>query len=278
MSVRYTLGDTSGSNILQMLGGKLKKGNVEIEFPAAGSKTMEEAVAWLEGNRSKIMGLIDTSASQRTQVKQIVQFTNDLVTAARASLKDEALQASLDLKLLPQAYIELKALYDNGLGNEALYKKIQVEASKFIDEALAQIKKLGCFVAGTLVHTKEGLKPIEEIKVGDYVLSKPESGEGELCYQPVTRTFEYDDRELYYVSLEIRRKPVEGEKPVWDRNYPVWFERDEKGYPVWDHDCIAVTGGHPIWVEQMEVWRSLEIEMEMEKAEIRDIHAWMTIE
>lgn len=29
-----------------------------------------------------------------------------------------------------------------------------------------------CFVAGTLVHTKEGLKPIEQIQVGDWALWK----------------------------------------------------------------------------------------------------------
>jgi hypothetical protein len=33
------------------------------------------------------------------------------------------------------------------------------------------------FVAGTLIHTQTGLKPIEQIQVGDFVLSKPESGE-----------------------------------------------------------------------------------------------------
>ncbi|GAB6140812.1 hypothetical protein JCM14076_15410 [Methylosoma difficile] len=51
-----------------------------------------------------------------------------------------------------------------------------------------------CFVAGTLVHTQAGLKPIEQIQMGDYVLSKPESGDGELSYQRVTRTYEYEDR------------------------------------------------------------------------------------
>ena len=32
------------------------------------------------------------------------------------------------------------------------------------------------FVAGTLVHTDKGLVPIQEIKVGDGVLSRPEWG------------------------------------------------------------------------------------------------------
>jgi hypothetical protein len=194
--------------------------------------------------------------------------TNDLVTAARASIKDEALQATFDLKLLPQTYTELKALYGKELSGEALYKKIQQEASKFIDDALALIKQLGCFVAGTLVHTQEGLKPIEDIKVGDYVLSKPENGEGELCYQPVTRTYEYENRELYYVAFSARKELLEREKPAWD------------------HGCIAVTGGHPIWVERMEflVFSSFteEIsEVDRWKTAIREteeVSRWMSVE
>jgi hypothetical protein len=43
------------------------------------------------------------------------------------------------------------------------------------------------FVAGTLVHTDKGLVPIEQLKVGDMVLSKHESGEGEQAYKPVVR-------------------------------------------------------------------------------------------
>lgn len=39
-------------------------------------------------------------------------------------------------------------------------------------------KKLrqACFVQGTLVHTVEGLRPIEALKVGDCLLSIPETG------------------------------------------------------------------------------------------------------
>lgn len=54
-----------------------------------------------------------------------------------------------------------------------------------------------CFAAGTLVHTKEGLKPIEEIRSGDWVLSYPDDQktpdefreEHEYTYRQVTQTF-----------------------------------------------------------------------------------------
>jgi hypothetical protein len=58
-----------------------------------------------------------------------------------------------------------------------------------------------CFAAGTLVHTKKGLKPIESIKVGDWVLSRPEKGQGELAYKRVTRTFKSENKAVWVVIL-----------------------------------------------------------------------------
>jgi RHS repeat-associated protein len=45
-----------------------------------------------------------------------------------------------------------------------------------------------CFVAGTPIHTIDGLKPIEEIKVGDMVLSYDENTKT-YEYKPVAQTF-----------------------------------------------------------------------------------------
>lgn len=61
---------------------------------------------------------------------------------------------------------------------------------------------VGCFVAGTLVHTRDGLRPIEQIQVGDYVLSKPEDGNGETAYKRVVNTFEFADKEAWFVSWQ----------------------------------------------------------------------------
>lgn len=58
------------------------------------------------------------------------------------------------------------------------------------------------FVEGTVVHTKEGLIPIEEIQVGDYVLSYDEAT-GENGYQEVVHLIQgHDDYDLAAIRLE----------------------------------------------------------------------------
>lgn len=59
----------------------------------------------------------------------------------------------------------------------------------------------GGFAAGTLVHTKEGLKPIEEIQVGDWVLSKPGNG-GEQAFKRVTQTLTHPPERVVRVDYQ----------------------------------------------------------------------------
>ncbi|MDA3876521.1 MAG: polymorphic toxin-type HINT domain-containing protein [Halothiobacillus sp.] len=115
------------------------------------------------------------------------------------------------------------------------------------------------FVAGTLVHTEDGLKPIEQIKVGDRVLSRHESGEGELCYQPVTQTFLYEDREIYYVSWQVLEKETLKPKQIFGE--------------------MAVTGAHPIWGKRV-VEERIDIDDESHDLEEipHEINRWMSIE
>lgn len=89
------------------------------------------------------------------------------------------------------------------------------------------------FVAGTLVHTDKGLVPIQDIKVGDLilskpVLSKPESGVGEIEYKPVISTFTSPKKErIFKVEYFNETVAKQGEK---GRNY------------------ILCTSNHPFWV------------------------------
>lgn len=98
---------------------------------------------------------------------------------------------------------------------------------------LSQMKNIDCFVAGTLVHTSEGLKPIEQIRVGDWVLSKPEFGEGEQAYKRVTKTVSFEEKEVWTIAIS--------EKDVTDPSVETFYHSKE---------CtrIVATPNHPFWV------------------------------
>ena len=64
------------------------------------------------------------------------------------------------------------------------------------------VQKIGvCFVAGTLVHTKQGLRQIEEVEPGDEVLSRDENT-GEISYREVVRNFVTADQPVLELELE----------------------------------------------------------------------------
>ena len=120
----------------------------------------------------------------------------------------------------------LRKMVQGALSGKALFEAIAAKLSKVDEDIRYPAQAGGCFIKGTRVHTKEGLKPIEEIKVGDWVLSSPEDGSGSPEYKRVVRTFEHDPQPVFNISIH-----PEGWKPS-DRFY-----------------FIAATGNHPFWVE-----------------------------
>jgi hypothetical protein len=100
-------------------------------------------------------------------------------------------------------------------------------------------QKIG-FPAGTMIHTDQGLMPIQEIKVGDMVLSRPKQG-GENApteYKRVVRAFCAGEVEV--VRL-LSKRQIEWDD--WDdgRNF-VQF----------------ITHNHLVWVEQRKKWISVK--------------------
>ena len=91
------------------------------------------------------------------------------------------------------------------------------------------------FIEGTLVHAREGLKPVEEIRVGDYVLSKPEDGKGEQAYKRVVRTMPFEDKEVWCVDIlpKFEKEQAKLEGRHVDNDTTFYF---------------AVTQNHPFWV------------------------------
>jgi hypothetical protein len=81
-------------------------------------------------------------------------------------------------------------------------------------------------IAGTPVQTRDGLKPIEQIQVGDWVLSRPEdpaqgTGSG---YKRVTKTFRFEDKEVVRFCWHHQLGDGNGE-----------------------FDSVFVTPDHPVW-------------------------------
>ena len=141
----------------------------------------------------------------------------------KGALKDEAL-----------SYVENGATLlskDASLGDKAF--AIFDLATGFGDEAKGAKRLLGggkcCFVAGTLVATEDGLRPIEEIKLGDRVLARhPETGE--TAYKAVTDLIRLNERMIWEVSLSGENNASEFFETTDD--HP-WWILDAYGNGSW---------------------------------------------
>ncbi|HEX8225714.1 MAG TPA: polymorphic toxin-type HINT domain-containing protein [Allosphingosinicella sp.] len=109
-----------------------------------------------------------------------------------------------------------------------------IEQMRF-DRALADLRRISamedgqapdgsasaCFVAGTLVHTPSGTKPIEEVRAGDIVFARQEEGKDPTLRQrKVIETYRYADRTVLSVdvaALDGRNMSLNAtpEHPFW---------------------------------------------------------------
>lgn len=89
-----------------------------------------------------------------------------------------------------------------GLVARAAVEGVQagLKAADKAGDAAKAVAKTCCFVAGTLVETAEGLKPIEKIAVGDLVLARNVET-GETALKAVTDLIRRHERTIWQVSL-----------------------------------------------------------------------------
>lgn len=81
-----------------------------------------------------------------------------------------------------------------------------------------------CFIAGTFVETEHGLKPIEEVEVGEKVLAYDEET-GEQAYKPVVRLFRNKTEEWYHIH-------VNGQEIVCTGGHPFYLASLDKFIPA----------------------------------------------
>ncbi|MDO9569180.1 MAG: polymorphic toxin-type HINT domain-containing protein [Hydrogenophaga sp.] len=182
------------------------------------------------------LDVFNAKASLWEQATQAVQLKNGFMESARHAMADAHAALQLSMTLPTRTFDELLVMANKkGLFGNAAYTDVMTQAQQEMKARLdlSQMKNIGCFVAGTLVHTREGLKPIEQIQVGDWVLSKPEFGEGEQAYKLVTKTVSFDEKEVWTIAIS--------EKDVTDPSVETFYHSKE---------CtrIVATPNHPFWV------------------------------
>ncbi|MNO24961.1 tRNA(Glu)-specific nuclease WapA precursor [compost metagenome] len=132
-------------------------------------------------------------------------------------------------------------------------------------------KKSGCncFIAGTKVQTDEGEKNIEDIEVGDKVLSKDENNsDGELAYKEVTGLYrnQRDDIIKLYVGEQIIETT---------NNHPFWVE--EKGWVFADElqarDKLQKADGSNLTIDKVEFIK-LEENVTVYNFTVADYHTY----
>lgn len=95
------------------------------------------------------------------------------------------------------------------------------------------------FMACTLVHTDQGLVAIEQLKVGDRVLSKATDSSGELVYKAVTKTITTEHVPIFLLEFEPYVDPA---LPVNERiNLRRALRKQLQPTP------LLVTANHPFW-------------------------------
>lgn len=180
-----------------------------------------------------------TGLTPEQRARQFISHQQRLLAQTQTALTDPYVQQAF-AKLLPsQTVTDYQARsVAKGLTGNTLWQDVLATA-----QAYTQIETgnnaLGCFVAGTRVLTESGLKPIQDIQVGEKVLSKPENGKGEPSYKPVLNTMVFHNKPIWLLDAQ---KIFE----VWDyEGNKIDLETNRK---AWKHFNCLVTGNHPVWV------------------------------
>lgn len=207
----------------------LYKGKLLSLTPKSDSMTISQAADWYRAEMNKLAGMIDKTLPIEAQVKQAAQLGEELMNGAIGGMYTpevaSILRETFARPSIEQLTTELSATFAGSKLQEAILQKLAAPVNK----ARQWFESGACFIAGTLVHTKEGLVPIEKLKVGDLVLSRPENPEQgiELAYKRVVKTFVHEDKEIQEVSCRNtpRRQPGSIQERFFATlDHPFWVE------------------------------------------------------
>ncbi len=112
-----------------------------------------------------------------------------------------------------------------------------------------KVKPTGCFAAGTLVHTADGLVPIEKLRPGTMVLSQPEDG-GERAMRRVVNKFSRLDQPL--MAIQVKAIEADGAE-----TFTTLFATPN--HPFWVETSLTEDGKHWLAAECLEAGMGLQL-------------------
>ncbi len=124
-----------------------------------------------------------------------------------------------------------------------------------------------CFVAGTLVTTKDGFKPIEEIEVGDKVLSENEMT-GEVAFKEVYATSVSETDEFYHIHVNGEEIVATGTHPFYVYKFGWTTARALRA-----GDVLVLSNGELVTVEWID-HEILESPINVYNFEVTDFHTY----
>ena len=154
-------------------------------------------------------------------------------------------------------------------GSEEKYENYRM-ATDFASAGVMQAAAMSpgvCFVEGTLISTKEGLEPIEEIRVDQQVwAADPETGECTL--KRVARTFLNETDELAHVQVGSETITCTAEHPFYVHSKG-WVAAIE----LKPHDRLELQNGKAAFVHSVRI-EKLDQPIQVYNFEVEDFHAY----
>jgi hypothetical protein len=179
----------------------------ETEYVNASSSARSSMARAQQAHAARNAQIRENAVAQQNMA---IQQFNERVCSVLANVTDEQLPASPGEWW--QWWSDYNEVYTEGEKPvRGYYTRDQVAFSEYSGGNLSTFE---CLVAGTPVWTESGPVPIEQIKIGDRVLSK-EPDTGELAYKPVLRTTERDPERLVKFQLGAESIHCSGGHPFW---------------------------------------------------------------
>ncbi|WP_254476126.1 polymorphic toxin-type HINT domain-containing protein [Brevibacillus sp. HB1.4B] len=148
--------------------------------------------------------------------------------------------------------------------------RVYKAGNKIIKQAIKTVDELfecNCFPAGTQILTDEGQKNIEDIEVGDKVLSKDEAT-GEIAYKEVLNLFSKQIDTIYKLT-------VDGQLIETTFNHPFWVEGKEwvLAKDLEEGDNLQTNSGELLTIQDIEIV-SVNEKVTVYNFEVADFHTY----